>query len=454
MKTLIRMTILLLMIAATTRAKAQEKEDDDSLETVTLKPSENLFVLDAQLFTRGEIRDGGLPANKTENPETKANFVVERARLVFGYKHDFLEAKINVQHEGLWGMEGDGGNFDIYEAWAHLKAKNGLFARIGRQELIYDDERILGSDDWSMAAMSHDGLKVGYEGHGHYAHAFFAYNQNAKNQNGGTFYKDGAQVYKTMQVLWYHYDVPKFPLGISLIAMNTGMQGGNEDDYHTVNQQTVGGYLTFKPKKLTLEASYYRQMGKASLNYESGTELPIRAWMASVKATYDFSKYFTGYVGYDYLSGEKGFVVPQEGQIGQVKHTEITGFTSIFGSRHKFYGAMDFFYVSAYFDTYSPGLQTLYAGGTVHPIDNLSLKAAYHYMGVTTDASSLKKTLGHEIAFSASYDFHKDMTIGCGYSFMRGTDTMVRLKRSTDRRQLHWAWVMLKISPRIFSAKW
>ena len=452
MKTIIS-RILLMAMALVWSASALAQEN-------TTQPKEDEkkgpLTIDAQMMARGEYRRGGLPTEKYDKDENNAHFVFERTRMTLGYEKSLISAKVTAQHQGIWGMEG-GGSFEIYEAWAQLKAKNGLFARIGRQELVYDDERILGNNDWSMAAMTHDVLKVGYENYGHRLHAIFAYNQNSGNVNGGTYYKDGSQTYKSMQTAWYHYDVPKIPIGVSLIFMNVGMQLGTPDDYGTINQQIYGGYLTFKPKKLSLEAAYYRQGGKAPANYLKMNEdgysqqksLPVEAWMASVKATYEFSPKVTAYAGYDYLSGDKEFVVPDEGDIGLVQHKKVSAFTSIFGSSHKFYGAMDFFFVSAYYSSFSPGLQTLYAGSIFKPVKDLTVDASYNYFGITSSVSKLNTTLGHEIELSASYQFAKDANISLGYSFMMGTETMERLKRSTDRHKLHWAWLMLSFTPRL-----
>jgi hypothetical protein len=55
---------------------------------------------------------------------------------------------------------------------------------------------------------------------------------------------------------------------------------------------------------------------------------------------------------------------------------------------------------------------------------------------------------------SATWKPMKDVKIAAGYSFMAGTETMELLKRSTNKRKMHWAWLMFTVSPRIFSAKW
>lgn len=90
-----------------------------------------------------------------------------------------------------------------------------------------------------------------------------------------------------MQTVWYHYDVPTFPLGVSLLFMNMGVQAGKEGDKDippsVQYQQMWGGYFNYHPKYLTLEGTYYRQTGQqVNIFMQHG---PIRAWMASGKAT-------------------------------------------------------------------------------------------------------------------------------------------------------------------------
>lgn len=130
---------------------------------------DTLFTADIQLLSRGEIRNGGMTYDPDDpQSEDKSAFILDRERLILGYKRGWLEAKTTIQHVGTWGHEG-AASVNVYEAWAKANANNGLFAQIGRLALRYDDERIIGSDDWVMVPMTHDALRFGYEGHGHRA---------------------------------------------------------------------------------------------------------------------------------------------------------------------------------------------------------------------------------------------------------------------------------------------
>ena len=137
-----------------------------------------------------------------------------------------------------------------------------------------------------------------------------------------------------------------------------------------------------------------------------------------------------------------------------VHHDVIKGFSTVYGSHHQFYGAMDFFYVSAYLNGFTPGLQNAYVGALYSPLKNLTLNASYHYLATATDLDDMEKTLGHEIEFQASYAFTRDVKLAAGTSFMWGGETMERLKRSTNATSLRWGWITLSVNPRIFTTKW
>lgn len=412
---------------------------------VPAQDSEKGLSFDLSYMTRGEVRNGGLVKGE-ESADDFAAFLLGRTRLGLKYEGQGISSRLTAQHSGTWGSQG-GGTLGIYEAWVQLESKQGLFVRVGRQDLSYDDQRIFGSDDFSMTGMSHDVLKAGFERSGHKFHVFAAFNQNGENTSGGgTYFSGGYQPYKAMESAWYHYDFKRIPLGASLLFLNLGMQGGEkgEDNVRTWQQQLAGTYLSFKPKGWSFEGAFYYQMGKSEYG------IPVEAWMASSKVTANLGTKTVLSGGYDYLSGDEHFATPSEGMIGVIQHDKIRGFNSIYGSHHKFYGAMDFFYVSTYYRGFTPGLQKLYLGVTWTPSEAFSMDASYHYLATATKLQNADRPLGHELECSAAYNIRKEARISIGGSYMRGTDTMKVLKRSSDAGQLRWVWIMLSVSPEIF----
>ena len=438
------MKVLVLLLAL---LPAFQHADSSRTESLPLQDTpRNEFKLDFQFIARGEVRAGGLP--ETEDASPVAAFLSGRTRLPVSYSRPHLEIRVVPQFSGVWGSASSisGASFKLYETWVQLRTDSGLFTKIGRQELCYDNERIIGSNDWAMAAASHDVLKLGYEGLGHKVHLLLAYNQNDENTTGGSVYRNGGYPYKTMQTLWYHYDMDLAPLGVSLLFMNNGMQeiSGNG----TAWQQLSGVYLKYAPEKWKAEASFYYQFGKNEAN------IPIQAWMASILAEYRPSKSWHLSAGYDYLSGDEYYYLRPTGAIGLAQHKVIKGFNTLYGSHHQFYGAMDFFYMRAYSDGYTPGLQNVFLGLDYSPVPTVNLAVKGHYLATAIKLEDHDRTLGGEVEFTASYSITDDIKLSAGYTFMQGSPTMEALQRTTQNKRLHWGWIQIVVVPKILNFKW
>lgn len=400
------------------------------------------FVVDANVWSRGEYRNGGLPA---DNGRPEAVFLMSNAIVQMNYKAGFLEMCFSPKFFGIWGSSSTGA-LKIDEAWAGFRLKNGLFLRAGRQKLEYDDERIIGNDDWTMAINSQDILKAGFEHGRHKLHLLVAFNQNDENTNGGTIYIDGSQPYKSMQTLWYHFD-PIPQLGASLVVMNTGMQNPIEaqTEINKVEyQQIFGAFADWHPSNFSLTASYYRQTGR------NEHHLPIQAWMTSAEALWNASPQFDLGMGYFFMSGDEYYYVPPEGAFGLSLKKDVRGFNPIFGSHHEFYGAMDFFYVKTYYGGNTPGLQDLHLGMAWRPAPQLGFDAKYHLLATGIKLQDIGRILGHELELNVSWKPMKDLKLMAGYSFMKGTRTMEHLKRTSNKNNLHWGWLMLVVTPEFF----
>ncbi len=390
------------------------------------------------ILGHGEIRKGGLKDSSNYDPR----FLVSRERLITDY-HGISEKvrwdlHLTLQHSTIWGQNG---GLKVYEGWGKLSGENGFFLQVGRQILSYDNERIIGMNDWAMASLSHDAVRGGYEYGAHKLHIVATYNQDGDvDETGSNYYSiGGAQVYKTMLIGWYHLQPKDFPASLSLLFMNVGMQSGTKGmDEHNEYQHLFGGYAKFEKPWLTIEGEYYHQGG-----YEEHG-LPIDAWMAAVKASWSPIDLLGINAGYDYLSGDDQYNVPASGSLGLTQHKEVKGFSSIWGSHHKFYGAMDFFYISTYFCGFTPGLQNLYATLDLHPWKRLDFSLGYHYFAIATHLKNMDRTLGHEIEIMADFTISKEVSLSAGFSYMTGNETMEKLKRSTDDTHLTWAWIDLQ----------
>ena len=176
-----------------------------AIPTMMWAQDENEINVDAQVRARAEYRNG----YQQLRPEgaQPAFFINERARLGVGYQRgDGLSAKLSVQQVSVWGKYQQiekSGDIMMNEAWGQLRFGENFFAKLGRQILSYDDERLFGELDWNVAGRSHDALKLGYENDMHKLHLILAFSQEEERLLG-TKYNHTGQPYKHMQTLWYH----------------------------------------------------------------------------------------------------------------------------------------------------------------------------------------------------------------------------------------------------------
>lgn len=391
------------------------------------------FTLDAQIRSRGEYRNGSITLR--DQGATPATFINDRVRLSIGWERQNLAIKLSAQHTGVWGDDtqtnnSNKGNITINEAWAKLIFANGAFLQMGRLIVAYDDERLLGALDWATTGRSHDALKLGYEQNQHKLHLILAYNQDAENKIND-FYS-GKALYKTMQTLWYHYGTTS-PWGLSALIINQGVETGDEANHRTKYMQTMGVYASFIPKSpLTANAALYYQTGKDKADRK------VNAYMMSLNAKYQLTPQWSLAVGNDYISGTKE---------GDEKNKT---FNVLYGTHHKFYGAMDYFNNST---MPAQGLNDLNATLALKASKEVDFSASVHYFSITKKLDNYDKSLGTEVDLQLNWRVMKDVVLMGGYSVMAATKTLEHYKGGNNNSWQDWAWISLNINPRIFRFK-
>lgn len=392
------------------------------------------FSVKAQVRPRFEYNHGAiLPLGENDDPTA---FISNRARLSMAYDNGFLSMGVAGQEISVWGEKAqieNRGNFAINEAWVKLD-RNGYFAQIGRQVLAYDDDRILGTLDWHQAGRWHDALKLGYENEAHRLHVILAYNQTSTTPRQGTYYQGGGQPYKLMQTGHYLYRGRR-NFTASVLAMNLGFQAGTNDEPKINYMQTLGTNLAYAVNALDLQGTFYYQMGKTALG------LNLSAFMFAAKAQYKFTPLFSAAAGLDYLSGNRS------------NSEKFTAFNPLYGTHHKFYGAMDYFYASTYPNV---GLIDGYASLIFRPMNKFTIDVTCHYFAseqpINVDGES-KKSLGSEIDLTLTYPIRSYITLQGGYSTMFGSDAFFVVKSGNKERFQSWMFVSLNVNPTLFKSR-
>ncbi len=468
--------------------------------------------LTGQLRARGEVRQGF--GNLTAEGSVPASFVSQRSRLQFGYKWDRIKFGITLQDVRVWGQDAsttssaDGNRLQLHEGWAEVMLANSadtsyrfkwvdqLSFKIGRQELVYDDGRLLGNVDWLQQGRRFDMALLKLQHHGWQAELGYAYNQNGENAAGTAYvpgnvpsvvkndigvlvptpagwvplvgpdgnssasgspafsnppgtngstqdYKHFLSVYLSRKLGQTKISGLFFKDAFSKYRLASASSGGGTvygrafDVKGTQGRYTFGGSLNpvfGKPKGSTLSllGQYYRQLGED----RDGRDLD--AWHYSFSAAYSIGKWATG-PGYDVLSGN---TVATGGN-------ETRRFDPLYGSPHKFWGYMDFFYAG----TGSPaaGLRNFY-WKTKYTASTFSLAADYHHFAVAEAmAVASGKALGDELDLTANYTLNRFTVVELGYATMRATAAMPIAKNqpltAVYDKTPQWAYLMINIRP-------
>jgi hypothetical protein len=522
------------------------------LSIFTQFKSKAQFTLQGQMRTRTEIRNG--LGNLVANDAKTAAFTSQRTRLNFGYKWDRVLFGAAVQDVRVWGQDAssisnaDGNKLMLHEGWAEVtlankadttvkfKAIDLLTVKIGRQELIYDDVRLIGNLDWLQQARRHDMVLMKAVHHGWQVDLGYAFGQNSDafgvtgtsyvpanvaqytrtstgvliptpagiipltvggninnnsvktggslawtnppSTNGasqdyksftslyvskkfnqtkfsGLFFQDSFQAYRLdsagSAATGYVYGRRFVPTGSTDPLFNADSR--NRTTYGLMINHTLGNASGFG--KIALQGAYYGQTGTD----REGNDMDAYHWTLS--ATYQKSKWaFTA--GYDVLSGNDG--TSATNNYRATSTGKNNRFDPLYGTPHKHWGYMDYFFVG----TNSP------AGG----LNNAYLKAKYTgnalSFGVDYHAFSLNKittkgdgtplpnaSLGNEIDFLLNYNLNKFTNLELGYSVMMATDNMTFAKgqATTDAAAANfnktgtWLYLMVNIRPDFFYTK-
>lgn len=404
--------------------------------------------LNIQIRPRAEFRNGLFtPALEGQKP---AAFIAQRSRLQLVYdKNKKLIIGISPQVVTTWGndpqVQTKANDVSLYEAWAQFYFNPHWNIKLGRQVLSYDDQRILGALDWNNAGRKHDAVLMEYEKNKVKANAAVAWNQNAEKITNTFFDNSSSQPYKAMQFLWLKYNATD-AFSFSILALNLNMQ--NRMDSSIANLQTIGSNLYFKKDKFNLNGSFYYQAGNNPV--KNALAIKTSAWMAAFNAEYNFNKSFGLAAGSDYLSGK---------DMNDFS-SKITYFNPLYGTHHKFYGFMDYFYVASPHN--NVGLWDSYLHLKWKHAEKLNGQLAFHHFEsaakvVNYSGGKASSALGNEVDISIAYQVMDNVKLMGGYGQMFTNPSMKYVKSIAPNQTMksfqNWIWLSVNINPEVLVYK-
>ncbi len=408
------------------------------ITTISLGTYAQELDANLQFRPRYEYRNGYKSLIK--DSEDATSFVFQRSRLNLNFKQEKIKVKLGLQNIRTWGdaattATADKNGIAVFEAWAQYDFDAKWSARLGRQVLSYDNQRILGEIDWAQQGQSHDAAVISFHPKNDQLDLGFALNANAENLVAPT--TPYTTNYKSLQYAWYHTQFSK--LNMSLLLMNTSYEYAKTiTDLKVDYKQTYGTYLSYKENKWDANLGLYGQSGKSF-------DKNVNAYYAGANLSYAITGKFKVGLGYEFISGKDQ----------NDTSSEFKSFTPLFGTNHGFNGLMDYFYVGNHLN--SVGLRDAYLKLN-YTQNKWQFSLTPHLFSAPntvlgTANEKMDSYLGTEIDFTTSYTIQKDIVASAGYSQMFGSKTLEKLKGGAAGNTNNWLWVMVSFSPKLFTVK-
>ena len=388
---------------------------------ISIKYVDGQFVLSGEFRPRTEFSHG-YKTLAAENQDWSV-FTAQRTRLNALYSMEKLNTKLVLQDVRVWGSQpqlvaNEDYATSVHEAWAEVFLAKNLSLKAGRQELVYDDQRIFGNVGWAHQARSHDIALLKYEDQIKF-HAGIAHHEDA--DYAGNRYT-GPDAYKDLQFGWFNKTWNNSSL--SLMLLNNGVPALKNNEQVTRYSQTAGGRFSNRFENLSVATNLYYQTGK----HFTGKE--ISAWNFLLEAA--LINKIT--VGYEYLSGNS-----------YDKADKVYAFTPFYGTNHKFNGFMDYFYVGNHIN--SVGLHDAYVNAVFSTGKFIFKPAVHYFLSAGEIAAGAEKYLGTEVDLTFGYKIQNALSISAGWSTMFAGESLELLKGGSHETGNHWAYLMLSATP-------
>ena len=392
------------------------------------------FLFISQIFAQSlpnisaELRPRFNVDNRDFNSDTKSNSFTEmRTRLGAEFSAlENLNLFVQVQDSRIWGTEpntlANTSNVDLHQAYFQIKDffKLPLDLKVGRMEVKYGPERLIGAVGWSNVGRSFDGAILKYK-RNKFTLDFFALKEAESMQLDDTLDATVYGAYSNILV-GENYSIQPF-----VIYYNS------EKAAYPFENITAGLYVTGKSGGFFHETEFAYQSGKRKDNVDQ----KLDAMMAALNVGYNFNASVKPVLkaGVDYLSGDN-----------DLTDNKTKVFNTLFATNHKYYGYMDYF-INIPNDTYGLGLMDIHASVGLSPFENFTFDIKGHLFNSVEDFTLMNgetsKAFGTEIDFTLKYKYNKAVGFEAGLGFFSPGD-IFKETRGTDSST--WIYLMSVVS--------
>jgi len=394
------------------------------------------FKVDAQLRDRFELRDGY--QKLAADGSTPTALVSQRTRISFSYETDNLKLVFTPQDIRLWGGDAvvsssgvaNNTNIGLFEGFAEVKLGNLGWVSAGRQQLKYDNERILAARNWNQNGMSYDALVFKLKLAEWKLHIGSSWNSLNETTSDNLY---PVSRIKSYNFLWVNR---KFSDNFSTSLLHVASGVTETDTTNTLNfRQTTGFYSKYNKDNLSIWGNVYYQYGKNQI----GTE--VRAFIIDADASYKIGNFTPG-IGLGYLSGNRKTGADQ---------TTDNLFDVLYGARHKYFGFIDYFR-SFSSHTKQGGLADYYFYLDYKFSKSVNVRNIGHIfqLAQTNPTTPTDKYLGYENDLILKYKFNDWGALEGGYVFYLPTESLKTIQGVANDKFSQFVYIQLTLTPTLF----
>ncbi len=391
------------------------------------------FTIGGEFRPRYEYRNGykKLPEHGT----VPANLVTQRTRLNLDWKGKMLRTRISLQDVRVWGdepMKKDIAGFGLYEGWVELGVCDSLTIKAGRQELVYDNQRLLSNNNWGAKGVTHEALLLQYKNKGWSLDVAGAFNQS-RDTTFSTDYNASLANYKALGFVILSKKVGKFKF--TGVSITDGYQKKNTKNTLYV-KTTNGAIVGMQAGMMNVALRGFYQSG------QSETGAWTNAYYGGLDITGKITDNFSATLGGEWQSGQDST---------NKTDLHVRNFNTLYGSNHSFNGYMDYFTKPA--DTKNAGLMDVYLKLDSKFCKKHKLQANFHYFSITNkfpdhaNGGNLNAFLAAEADLTYKWNIIKEVELNVGYSALVGSKTLEYVAGGNAAHTAHWAYVMLIVKP-------
>jgi hypothetical protein len=431
---------LLIANKTITQEHADSVRAEAAISQQTTVPEKRLQI-EFEFRPRAEYRNG---YQVLRNDTTVgSSFVNQRSRLSLNYSYNNrFVLQFSIQDLRVWGQQDPrftGATLQAFEAWAEPYITDKLSVRIGRQKIIYDNQRLFAENDWRLSGAVHDALNIRYNNSRLSTELALAFNQNSERFFGTDFAPTTFTNYKFLAVNYLRYSFTK---NLTLTLINSTDAFQDKINTEKLNfRYTLGGRI---------EVSSGPWYGTVSGYYQGGlnpTGKELSAWYFQPEVRYMSATGTTFRAGLEFFTGSGN----------KPSSTTDHSFVPLYGVAHRFNGSMDL--ITRFpTDVGGAGLINPYLFIIQTVFKKIDLRADFHTFHLQADYYKndvlIDSYLGFENDFLISYKPNPVTKIDIGVSYMLPTESLEIVKGAGDSRyNLSWVYVSLTFKPLLFTTK-